>query len=155
MVLAKEAPDAFEAIQVYSEKVILAQRFGASVLRLCLIPRGELLSSIRIGDTSNFPPYVSGGLVTEKKAPGVHTSADIFGLEFPNDLGDEVGVVPCPFKSLAETLKDQAVGRGLKRRVHRLLGSDGPSELLMVSGALSGFERAGRSNRPETLNPKH
>lgn len=41
------------------------------------------VNSIRIGDTSNFPPYVSGGLVTEKK----------------------VGV-PYPFKSLAETLKD-------------------------------------------------
>eukprot|EP00439_Symbiodinium_sp_Y106_P067890 s504_g11.t1 len=41
------------------------------------------VNSIRIGDTSNFPPYVSGGLVTEKK----------------------VGV-PYPFKSLSETLKD-------------------------------------------------
>ena len=64
------------------------------------------MNSIRIGDTSNFPPYVSGGLVTEKKAPAVQTSADSFGLEFPNEVG-----VPYPFKSLAETLKDQAAGR--------------------------------------------
>ncbi|CAK9034577.1 Ubiquitin-activating enzyme E1 1 (Poly(A)+ RNA transport protein 3) [Durusdinium trenchii] len=41
------------------------------------------VNSIRIGDTSGFSPYKSGGLVTEKK----------------------VGV-PYPFKSLAETLKD-------------------------------------------------
>lgn len=44
---------------------------------------GDPVNSIRIGDTSSLPTYISGGLVTEKK----------------------VGV-PYPFKSLAETLKD-------------------------------------------------
>jgi len=41
------------------------------------------VNTIRIGDTSGFPPYISGGLVTEKK----------------------VGV-PYPFRSLAEAVKD-------------------------------------------------
>lgn len=41
------------------------------------------VNTIRIGDTTGFPPYISGGMVTEKK----------------------VGV-PCPFASLAEALKD-------------------------------------------------
>eukprot|EP00434_Breviolum_minutum_P009373 symbB.v1.2.008256.t4/scaffold517.1/size193155/3 len=44
---------------------------------------GDPVNSIRIGDTSSLPAYISGGMVTEKK----------------------VGV-PYPFKSLAETLKD-------------------------------------------------
>eukprot|EP00931_Biecheleriopsis_adriatica_P102120 TRINITY_DN77144_c0_g1_i1.p1 TRINITY_DN77144_c0_g1~~TRINITY_DN77144_c0_g1_i1.p1 ORF type:complete len:1235 (-),score=272.66 TRINITY_DN77144_c0_g1_i1:72-3620(-) len=44
---------------------------------------GDPVNSIRIGDTSGLPPYITGGLVTEKK----------------------VGA-PYPFKSLAETLKD-------------------------------------------------
>lgn len=29
------------------------------------------VNSIRIGDTSGFPPHISGGLVTEKKAQGL------------------------------------------------------------------------------------
>eukprot|EP00435_Cladocopium_sp_Y103_P042080 s1622_g11.t1 len=50
------------------------------------------VNSIRIGNTSGFPAYVSGGMVTEKK----------------------VGV-PYPFKSLAETLKDSIAD--VKRRL--------------------------------------
>lgn len=43
----------------------------------------DAVNTIRIGDTTGFPDYISGGLMTEKK----------------------VGR-PCPFKSFAETMKD-------------------------------------------------
>eukprot|EP00929_Paragymnodinium_shiwhaense_P062973 TRINITY_DN31487_c0_g1_i1.p1 TRINITY_DN31487_c0_g1~~TRINITY_DN31487_c0_g1_i1.p1 ORF type:complete len:1224 (+),score=346.63 TRINITY_DN31487_c0_g1_i1:82-3753(+) len=58
---------------------------GEPVLGWKLLPSksGDPVNTVRIGDTSGFPPYVSGGLVTEKK----------------------VGV-PYPFKSLAEVLKE-------------------------------------------------
>ena len=89
------------------------------------------VNSIRIGNTSGFPAYVSGGMVTEKKARGsvlvesvgerneeimfIHIYVYIYMyiciymyivyIILFHSCYLQVGV-PYPFKSLAETLKD-------------------------------------------------